>query len=777
MFLSDFKDRFLKLSGSVLFLILLSFTMHAGKKQDTMLGPTGMYGKTTREGILITKIEKGSPADGKIKKGDVVIGIGDTKFRKKPLRVWAKAIDEAESDAAGGHMTLMLKNKKTITIKLKVLGSYSPTAPYNCAKSDEIISRAADALVKSGKFNSPGLKTELLALMATGEKKYIDVAGKVIREDKHFKVDPEKVESTLKGDTDMGYVGWYWGYNLIIMGEYYLLTGDKSVLPAMRTFALGLARGQDAVGLWGHRMATEKRNGRLAGYAQMNQPSISDFMGMLFARKCGIKDPVLDKGIKRSYAYFKDHVDKGGFPYGVHGPQPNKYNNNGMSGSAAICMELQGNSHGASFFSQLAATSYDNLEQGHASSFFNPLWTPLGANISGPEVTQQFFKKSLWFFNMRRGWNGDFPGSDGAGSDAATALLMYCIPRKALIITGRDADKSLWFKGEDATKIIMRSKIDFQSMDTDKILTYFNDKIPQVRYFAKAALQKKKNEGIVPKLLKLIKNGTYLEKRTAISYFGKGCPKEKINPEITEILGNILRDKDEDIRSRITAATALAYGNHGDKAKKYYNDILELSLEKKPKDDPFNLTDKKIAYAASRLYRNPFKTDMKINKDLIYKVALKFMDNKLQNVRGCGENMLVGMPLCDFHIVADKLTHVLDNNDPGYYTYHNLGTTAKPGVAVLADLEIKEGIDYLEDIIFNQHGKWGFKMRMLMQTLPLYGGNAKPYISKFESHPSIAKKGDRFYKPWKKVVKEIEEDKNPKKLITLKEAKEAKNQK
>ena len=71
------------------------------------------------------------------------------------------------------------------------------------------------------------------------------------------------------------------------------------------------------------------------------------------------------------------------------------FNNNGTSGSAALCMALKGNAEGAHFFSQLAATSYDGMETGHASTFFNPLWTPLGANLAGPEVTQQLWGGEL----------------------------------------------------------------------------------------------------------------------------------------------------------------------------------------------------------------------------------------------------------------------------------------------------------------------------------------------------------------------------------------------
>jgi hypothetical protein len=67
-------------------------------------------------------------------------------------------------------------------------------------------------------------------------------------------------------------------------------------------------------------------------------------------------------------------------------------------------------------------------------------------------------------------------------------------------------------------------------------------------------------------------------------------------------------------------------------------------------------------------------------------------------------------------------------------------------------------------------------MRMLLRALPLYGGNAKPYIAKFESHPNIDRtRKDRFTAPWLKVVKTIEEDENPKTLMSLEEAKRAGN--
>ncbi|MFT5906846.1 MAG: hypothetical protein ACI9E1_002459, partial [Cryomorphaceae bacterium] len=440
--------------------VLLSAPAYAAKKSSGLLfGPTGVQGTAAKNMINVTDVQKGSPAEGKLKKGDQIIGLGSKKFGKDPKRDIAMAIDQAETKASGGKMTLMMKGGKKVILELPVLGSYSPTAPYNCAKSDKIITQAADFLLKEGfAKNGSRLHPELLGLMATGEKKYIAAATNEILKSKWAKPDPAEIKLMLSGEKPQGSTGWCWGYNLITLSEYHLLTGDKSVLPAIKIYAVALAKGQDAAGLWGHRMASPKRFGRLPGYAQMNQSSMSCFLGMLLAKKCGVSDPVFEKGLKKTYDYVASHIGRGSFPYGVHGPNSKVFNNNGSSASAAICMALAGNTEGAQFFSQLSATSYDGLEQGHASSFFNPFWTPLGANLSGPEVTQQFFKKSLWFHNLRRNWDGSWSPDWKSGPHEGVALLTYCLPRKALYITGSMADKSIWLKGKTATDVVENSK-------------------------------------------------------------------------------------------------------------------------------------------------------------------------------------------------------------------------------------------------------------------------------------------------------------------------------
>jgi hypothetical protein len=737
------------------------------------LGPIGILGGVSKTSIKVTKVEKGSPADGKLKVNDQIIGAGEANFKKDPRRELAAAINLAETKNAGGKLTLILQGNKKVELQLTVLGSYSKTAPYDCPKSEAIIQRAADLLIKDSKVLDRRLHTGLLGLMATGEKKYIDVATQIIKNARWAKPDAKAIDDLLDGGRDMGSVGWQWGYDLITLGEYHLMTKDKSVLPAMKTIALGLARGQDAGGLWGHRMISTKRYGRLPGYAQMNQSSLTCFMGMLFAKKCGVNDPVLDEAIQRSYAYFEHFVGRGAFPYGVHGPHTGTFNNNGTSGSAAFCMALKDNQEGAKFFSQLAATTYDGMESGHASTFFNPLWTPLGASLSGPEVTQQFFEKSLWLQTMYRRWDGNFSrfgGNSKEGQQAGVALLAYCLPRKAPFITGKEADESIYQKGQAATDVVGMSKIDYKNLPTEKLIEMAkNHPIPQVRRAASGNLVQRRNK-LLPMWIKYLKGGTSEEKELAIGQYGWWIPINDRMPQIEEI-GAILRDSKEKLDVRVAAAGSLAY--FGKPAQKFYPDIVKLIAGDRP-DDTFGAIDGALGKDLGVLSKTPFTDGLVKDKELHYQVALKLADHKRQETRADGLRMLADMPLEDFNSVADIVMHIIEDKDPTYHSYHSPGGPVGAAITILANLNIKEGIPLTIAVLDTESGKWGFKVRMVCATLPKYGANAKEALKKIQADPRLKNiEKDKFRGIWINMVKAIEGDNKPRKLITLEEAKKA----
>ena len=751
--------------------ILTGLQVNAAKKGPTLYGLTGIEGSDSKNTIKVSKTYTGSPAHGKLKKGDTIIGINGKKFGKSPKHEIAAAIDVAEEK---GKLILTLKGNKNVTLTLPIMGSYSATAPFNCKKTDKIITQIADNLLK---LKSPGggaLYPGILGLMATGEKKYMDAATQLIKKGKLTHIDPAKVDALLRGDIDMGYVGWYWGYSLITLGEYYLITKDKSVLPAIKTYALGLARGQDGGGLWGHRMATEKRGGRLPGYAQMNQSSLTCFMGMLFAKKCGISDPVLDKAIAKTYGYFEYFVGRGTFPYGVHGPQTKGFNNNGMSGSAAICMSLADNSEGALFFAKLSAVGYDNLFQGHASNYFNPFWTSLGANLAGPEVTKQFFQKSLWFHNLKRRWDGGY-GKDKMkeGPEAGVALLNYSLHRRALIITGRDSDKSIWLKPQEASATIAMKSIDYKKKSNNELIKLaMEHSIPQIRRRANWELVKYRNTQLTDKWVAYLTKGEKKEKSLAISMFGMHTPLEIKKQQLSKI-GAILRDKKETISTRVSAAQSL--GHYKELAHPYYMDVVRLLAEKRPNDQVSSYIDQDLGNAIVTLCRDPFTKGLITDKKLFYGAALKLIDHKRSTGRASGLAMLIDMPFDDLHIVMDKVIHVAQNEDSSYESYHSIGGTLGNALSLMAKHNIEEGLSYFIKLVNDKHGKEGFKIRMICETLPKYGSNAKATLEELEKmKPQFAK--GRFGGSWKKMASKIREDKSGRKLISLKDALKAGSQ-
>jgi len=722
------------------------------------LGPTGLSGFPSATEIKISKVAKGSPADGVVTTNDVIVGAGGIAFKKDARHEIADAIDQAETEAAKGILPLMLKGGKTVNLQLKVLGSYSMTAPFNCPKTAAIVTQTAERLVKA-KAGGDRLQVDLLGLLATGEQKYIDYVRDVIHKSK-----PDiSIMDIVEGKRDGGYVGWYWGYSLMLLSEYYLLTGDAYVLPAIKTYAVALAKGQDAGGLWGHRMANVPPQRRLPGYAQINQPSLSCFVGLLLARKCGVKEPEVEQAIEKSHAFFASFTGKGELPYGVHNPYTHIFNNNGKCGVAAVVMSLYGDREGASFFSRLAATSYDTLETGHGGHFFNMTWTPLGTAIAGPEVSAQFFQRSRWLNTLYRNWEGDFinDGNESGGSSSGAHLLAYCLDRRKLFITGKDPDKSLWLKGKKATDAIEVSQIDYKGKNADELIALFGHALPQVTRSAVWALRgHEQKSDFIPRLVTMMKKGTKTERLSAIGYFGNGCSNVTALARLDD-LGAILRDTKVDPELRAAAASAISC--LGKPAYTYYMDMARLIVDEEP-GDVFRATDESLGNSMLALCATPIKEGLVTDKPLFYQAAMKLVDHKRQSGRTSGLRLLAEVPLPDFHIVADKVKYVIEDKDTTYHSYHNFGPVGVAG-EIFAALNIAEGPDYLLDALDSKSGKWSFKLNMVMSALPKYGGNAKAVLPRLKA----AKRGPK----WDVMVQKIEQaEPGKEKQITFDEARQ-----
>ena len=462
---------------------------------DWTLGATGARGwlhgihghghLSTRRArqILITKVYRGSPADGVLREADVILGLEGTPFDYDARKVFGHALTRAETRAGGGRLQLLRwRGGKTapVTIQLKIMGTYSKTTPWDCEKSENLIDHACAYLVRKGipdggEFGIPTL-TGTLGLMATGEAKYMPFVKK------HIDAIIKKVAVSGQKPPKPYYASWSWGYANLLLSEYYLLTKDATVLPAVRKYARALAWGQALSGTWGHGMAErDKKTGKplpLGGYGTMNQAATVCWMSLVLAQRCGVDDPEVRQAITNYHHYLTHWVNTGPVSYGnnfAHNAIEN-HDDNGKTSAAAVGCAMFGDEEGTRFFSRMTVASYEQREPGHTGNFFSFLWGALGAARAGNPACAAFLRELTWFHDFERRWDGGFeyqgkPGT-GNGIDPKTGrqrnfiehqtphwdttgarLLMYCLPREKLVITGRNTYTSVLTPAEVADTI------------------------------------------------------------------------------------------------------------------------------------------------------------------------------------------------------------------------------------------------------------------------------------------------------------------------------------
>lgn len=402
------------------------------------LGPTGIIGNLWRSrrppGKLaqVGEILDGSPASGKLAVGDVIVGIGSGEFKSDVRRELAAAITEAEKKENGGKLVLNVWRKSTgktapVTLTLKVMGAYSATSPWNCEKTENLIKEAAEYLVNHMPGGITG-NVAVLGLLATGEKKYQDAVRGHAR---------HAAQGEAGGP-------WTAGYKLVMLCEYYLATGDSSVKSGIQTIAERVARGQSRLGVYGHGYATP--SGDASGYGAMMQCSTICNLGMLLATKCGINSPEVNRAVNLGEAALQWYAEKGRVPYGLMMPVYEDYESNGRTSAAAVFCDIYGNKLAAESFARCSLASYNDREGGHTGQYWSWLWGALGAARGGPEAAQVFCRETRWFTELERRTTGQHhyqptlwsdPGKYKNWDTTGARLLWYCLPRKAIYITGK----------------------------------------------------------------------------------------------------------------------------------------------------------------------------------------------------------------------------------------------------------------------------------------------------------------------------------------------------
>ena len=240
------------------------------------LGPTGMRGwvyyDTASGGIngsvesrqiQVRTVDAGSPAAGVFQANDLILGASGTAaapvlFAIDARRGLAAAIADAEAQTPA-HLQLIRWRAGTqtvVTITLRTMGAYSATAPYSCPKSEKILKEGMSYYYNSE--SSGRYRMGVLSLLAAQDN-FFPAPDRAL----YLQKAQTEARALIKSASDLNALRNYtattayptpWGraHELILLGEYYLITGDAQVFPTIEALAINIAKGASHFGTVGH---------------------------------------------------------------------------------------------------------------------------------------------------------------------------------------------------------------------------------------------------------------------------------------------------------------------------------------------------------------------------------------------------------------------------------------------------------------------------------------------------------------------------------------------
>jgi HEAT repeat protein len=714
-------------------------------KHDWNLGATGLRGwiycdklvTSDARQISITKVEPKSPADGVLAVGDVLLGVGGKTFSSDPRKEFGRALTTAESEAGGGRLALTrwrAGKKEEIILEIPVLGSYSATAPYNCTKSKRILDQGCQALAirmaqpTYGKNLDPIVRSlNALALLASGESPYVPLVKNEARWAADFSSDRMQT--------------WHYGYLMMLLSEYVMATGDKSVMPGLKRLALEAAKGQSDVGSWGHGFA--KSSGRLGGYGMMNSPGLPLTISLVMARAAGVNDPAVDLAIQRSARLLQFYIGKGAVPYGDHHPWIENHDDNGKCGMAAVLFNMLNDSKGAEFFSRMSTACHGpERDTGHTGNFFNLLWSVPGIAVSGPQATGAWMREfGDWYFDLARQCDGNFvhlgPPENNkdsyAGWDCTGGyLLAYAMPLRKIYLTGKNPSAAPQIDAATAESLIQDGRgwsnknrySAYDQMSTDELLPRLGSWSPVVRERAAMALARRKDAPLPP-LLTLLDSPSiearYGACQAIIALGGRAAPG-------VEPLRKCLTSTD--LWLRVKAAEALA--SIGKPAMHAVPQLLELLAQVDTKNDPRGMQQRYLAFALFENRDGMLSRSLDgVDRAALYKAVRAGLTNQDGRARGTIGSVYRNLSAEDIKPLLPAIYQATTEAAPSGEMFAD-GIRVE-GLRLLAKHRIQEGIPALVKYARDQN-PWSSQNRTpeLMEILLAYGTHAQAVIPDLE---------------------------------------------
>lgn len=726
----------------------------AAAKHDWNLGPTGLRGwmfcdglvTTDARQIAITAVDQGSPADGLIAVGDVILGAGGQLFSYDPRTEFGLAVNAAESDKGAGRLVLTrwrAGRTEDITLKLTVRGSFSSTAPYDCPKSHSILQQGLTALAARMQAADYAEQTDpiprclnALALLAGGAPSHLPLVQREARWAADF--------------TASDFRTWYYGYVMIFLAEYIAATDDVSVLPGLRRLALEAAGGQSAVGSWGHTFALP--DGRLQGYGMMNSPGLPLTIGLVLARDAGLQDPEITRAIELSAKLLRFYTGKGAVPYGDHAAWTETHEDNGKCGMAAVMFNSLGESRSADYFTKMAVASHGNERDcGHTGNYFNLLWSLPAIAQAGPHATGAWMQEfGGWYHDFARRWDGSFahqgpPERDHDsyhGWDATGAYLLgYALPLRKIRLTGKTPGVVQTLSPEMAQSVVAdgrgwnnKDRKSFYDQLTDaELLQRLASWSPIVRERAAMAISWRK-EPLLTDVLVLLDSDS-LDARIgacqALEYLrGDAAPA-------VPILRRTLRH--EDLWLRIRAASALAA--IGKPAASALPELLDLIARPPASDDPRAMEQRFVSMAVFSTLLPRLQSLDDVDNDRLRLAIAQGLKNQDGRARGEISEIYRRLGYPQIRPLLPAIFEAVKTPAPSGEMFAD-GVRLN-GLKVLASHHIAEGMQATADYLRTQN-PWASEHRTpeILQVLEAYGAEAEAVVPHLEETAALFDKGE-----------------------------------
>jgi hypothetical protein len=564
------------------------------------LGPVGIGINLIRPGMTmqINNVEVGSPAEatGKLKKGQIIESINGKILKDSDPRIILGDI-VTEAEAKDGKVVLKIKDVGDVLVTIPVMGSYSKTWPLNCPKSDKIVRGLADILAKDAapKWGS------VIFLLSTGEEKDLAV-----------------VRGWMKDIKTIGGMNWEKGYKGPGLCEYYLRTGDQSVLPVIKQMTEEL-KVHMYNGGWSGRGAPASFTYSV-GTGQVHASGVNCMSFLLMAKLCGVQ--VDDYMFNEAFAQFYRFAGHGNVAYGTNLPEGGFRDNGKSSGLAfglgaaamvspegedSIFAKARDNTAMKAFY----ATNW--FHAAHTGGGMGEIWHHTAVNQmreKRPTQYRSYFDTRRWVMDLSRRFDGGIgiAGMDDRYDRSATEAsgdrawgtyfaLTYTLHRKQLQLFG--APRSKWAKsmplarpwgnatddifhsiepipgGSLTMEMLMNEKVETDAslaviailtgptVTNETLLKYIHHPEYDLRSMAMDQVVKR---GKVEMVLPLLKSSDARLRQAGLlaltgMFKGGALPQDKVTPEMYEEVSKMLNNPNESWWVALHAIEALGRSN------------------------------------------------------------------------------------------------------------------------------------------------------------------------------------------------------------------------